>query len=271
MGSGGPVDSARTDGSGRYVLRLAQVDTSAVYVVSGWYQGIAYFSLPVEVHDRTRATVEPLVVYDTSTGGPAIRVARRLVTVAGPKPDGARDVLEILSLENPGTATRVTNDTLRPTWTGALPPEALQFQVGKGDLSPQAVSRRGDSVAVFGPLSPGDSKQLSYSYVLPATVRRLAIPIDQWTGELDLLLEDTAAAVAAPAVESLGVETIERRAFARYRTKALAAGAAVLITLPRGPFRVQALLPLIVALAALALGAGMFIALRRPQRSGRLR
>jgi len=263
-GRGAPVDSARTDQSGRYVLRVTRSDTSAMYVVSGWYQGIAYFSQPVELAGRARATVEPLVVYDTSTTGPAIRVARRLVTIARPRSDGARDVLEFLALENPGTATRVASDTVRPTWTGALPPGALQFQVGEGDVSPQAVSRHGDSVVVFAPLAPGGPKQLTYAYVLPATVRRLTIPIDQWTGEVELLLEDTAASVAAPAVESLGVQTVEQRAFARYRTGALAPGAAVAVALPRGPFRAQSLLPLIVLLFATVLLAGLVIALRRP-------
>ena len=263
VGSGGPVDSTRTDRSGRYVLRVARVDTSAVYVVSGWYQGIAYFSQPVQVVGTTRASVEPLVVYDTSTTGPPIRVARRLVTVAQPKRDGTRDILEILQLENPGTTTRIASDTARPTWAGAIPREAIQFQAGQGDLSPQAVARRGDSVAVFGPLAPGVAKQVSYAYVLPASVRRLSIPIDQWTGEVDLLLEDTAAVVTAKTVEALGVERIEQRTFARYRMNALEPGAGVTITLPQGPFRVQALLPVVVGLVALALGVGLVVALRK--------
>src|SRR5258708_30470176 len=103
---------------------------------------------------------------------------RRLVTVAQEKQDGARDVLELLELENPGVATRVAPDTLRPTWAGAIPPVAIQFRVGQGDVSPQVVTRRGDSVAVYGPLPPRERKQLSYTYVLSATGRRLRVPID---------------------------------------------------------------------------------------------
>ena len=34
------------------------------------------------------------------------------------------------------------------------------------DVSPQVVTRRGDTVAVYGPLPPGERKQLSYTYVL---------------------------------------------------------------------------------------------------------
>src|SRR3989441_9815417 len=136
---------------------------------------------------------------------------RRLVTVAKEKQDGSRDVLELLELETPGVATRVARDTARPTWAGAIPPLAIQFRVGQGDVSPQVVTRRGDSVAVYGPLPPGERKQLSYTYVLSATVRRVAVPIDQPTEEVDLLLEDTAAVVAAGKLDSLGMEDIGGR------------------------------------------------------------
>lgn len=264
MGSGaGPIDSARSDAQGGYVLRIPRVDSTAIYVVSSWYRGIAYFSEPVQILGRRAATVRPLALYDTSSTGPGIRVARRLVTIASPKRDGARDVLELLELMNPGQTTRIASDTSRPTWQGAIPPRAIQFQVGQGDLSPQAVERRGDSVAVLGPIPPGGTKQLSYGYVLPANLRQVTVPIDQWTGEVDLLLEDSTAAVVAPTLESLGVQEIERRRFARYRTGALEPAAQVTITLPRGTFRVQALLPVVVGLVAAALGFGMWHALRR--------
>ncbi len=261
-GGGGPIDSARSDARGTYALRIPRVDSTAIYVVSTWSRGIAYFSEPIRVLGRPAATVQPLAVYDTSSAGPGIRVARRLLTIARPKQDGARHVLEILELVNPGRATRIANDTTRPTWQGAIPSQAIQFQVGQGDLSPPAVARRGDSVAVFGPIPPGPSKQLSYAYVLPADVRLVTVPIDQWTGELDLLLEDSAA-VVAPGLESLGAQDVETRRFERYRTRALEPAARVTIALPSAAFRVQALVPAVVGLVALALGLGFVVALRR--------
>src|SRR5206468_3371112 len=100
---------------------------------------------------------------------------------------------------------------------------------GQGDVSPQAVARRGDSVAVYGPLPPRERKQLSYTYVLPATVRHVSLPIDQETEEVDLLLEDTAAVVTTARLDTLGIENIEGRRFARYRTAILARGAAFTI------------------------------------------
>jgi hypothetical protein len=267
MGGGGrPIDSTRSDARGSYTLALRRRDTSAVYVVSSMRDGIAYFSQPVPRAAGARATLAPLYVYDTSSTGPAVELTRRLVTITKVKSDGTRDVLELLEIENPGSATRVAIDTLRPTWAGAIPPPAIQFQVGQGDVSPQAVALRGDTVAVYGPIPPRERKQLSYAYVLPATVNRVSVPIDQATAEVDLLLEDTAAVVTAAALDSLGIEDLEGRRFARYRTPALARGAPLAIAFTEKRFAPEALVPWIVGLAGLALLAGFLVALRRKPR-----
>jgi len=266
MGGGGqPIDSTRTDARGVYALAIRRPDSAAVYVVSTWHAGIAYFSEPI-APGRSTSGLRPLYVYDTSSAGPAVRVMRRLVTVARQKRDGSRDVLELVELENPGVATRVARDTLRPTWAGALPPVAIQFQVGQGDVSPQVVTRRGDSVAVYGPLPPGERKQLSYTYVVSAAVGRVSVPIDQPTEEVDLLLEDTAAVVTAGALESLGVEDIGGRRFARYRTPPLAPGAGLAIAFAERRLAPESLVPFIVGLVALVLAAGFVVALRRKPR-----
>lgn len=262
-GTGQPIDSTRTDPLGRFSLTIPRPDSTTMYVVSSWYAGIAYFSDPIAPGREGVARLPPLYVYDTSTAGPAVRVVRRLVTVTKFKRDGSRDVLELLELENPGAATRVPADTLRPSWAGAIPGSAVQFQVGQGDVSPQAVARRGDSVAVYGPIPPRARKQLSYAYVLPAPARDLRLPIDQATEEVDLLLEDTTAVVTTARLDSLGVEDIEGRRFARYRTPPLVAGAPLAIAFPTSRVAPESLIPLVVAIAALALAVGFVIALRR--------
>jgi hypothetical protein len=269
MGGGGqPIDSTRSDARGAYTLSVRQPDSAVVYVVSSWYAGIAYFSEPITPGRTGSGTIRlgPLHVYDTSSTGPAVRVTRRLVTVAARKRDGTRDVLELVELENPGPATRVAQDTLRPTWAGAIPPAAIQFRVGQGDVSPQAVTRRGDSVTVYGPLPPGERKQLSYAYVLPATVRRVSVPIDQPTEEADLLLEDTAAMVTAQQLDSLGVEEIGGRRFARYRTPPLTAAAMLAIGFTERQLAPESLIPFIVGVAGVVLAVGFVVALRRKPR-----
>ena len=271
--SAGPIDSVRTDAAGRYRMQLprprAVADSGAVYVVSTWHDSLAYFSLPLNVLGRTAVRVEDLVVYPTTKGTPPIELARRLVTIGLPGKDGTREVLEILELQNAGVSTRITDDTLVPTWSGAIPPSAIQFQAGQGDISPEAMKRVGDRVFVLGAIPPGQVKQLTYGYMLPAVAGRLSIPIDQPTRDVNLLIEDTVAAVEAPGVESLGVQQIEQRRFAAYRAGPLAPGDRVTIALPRGPFRPQMLVPYVVGV----LGAGMLAALvwalrRKPLASG---
>ncbi len=271
--SGGPIDSVRTDAAGRYRMQLqrprAAADSGAMYVVATSHDSLAYFSLPINVQGRTAARVEDLVVYSATKGTPPIELARRLVTIGLPGADGTREVLEILELQNTGLSTRITDDTLVPTWSGAIPPSAIQFQAGQGDISGEAIKRVGDRVFVLGAIPPGQPKQLTYGYTVPAGGGTFAIPIDQATRDLNLLVEDTVAAPQAPGVESLGVQQIEDRRFAAYRAGPLAPGDRVTIGLPRGPFRPQMLVPYVVGL----LGAGMLGALvwalrRKPLASG---
>ncbi|HYS21971.1 MAG TPA: hypothetical protein VEO73_12860, partial [Gemmatimonadales bacterium] len=273
MTSAGPVDSARTDANGRYRLRLplvpgtarATLDTAAQYLVSAMYMGVAYFSEPLRIRSPGTTRAGPIVVYDTVSGttGVPIHLRRRLVTVARPKHDGTRGVLEILELSNPDSRTRIAADSVRPVWTGALPAGTLQFQVGAGDFSADAVERRGDLVGLYGPVPPGTVRQLTYSYVLPAGRTALTLPVDQSTDEVDLLLEDTTARVTSRALEPLGVEAIEQRRFARYRTGALAAGAEVMVELPRARFQLQRQWWIIVVLAGAAMLWALLVALRR--------
>jgi hypothetical protein len=254
---GGPLDSVRTDGSGRYRIVLRDPDSTGVYVVSAWYDSLAYFSLPLNVAGRSAVRIDDIVAYGTTTNGPPIRLARRLATVARAAEDGGREVLEILELQNTGQTTRITKDTLVPTWAGRVPSNAAQFQGGQGDISPEAIVFRNDSVTVLGPIPPGPVKQLSYGYSLAPGLRTLVLPIDQTTLELNLLVEDTTATVNAPGLEALGVQEIEQRRFAAYRAGPLAAGDNVEIALPRGKFRAQMVLPYVIAVLA----AGMVFAL----------
>src|SRR5207249_2287308 len=80
-----------------------------------------------------------------------------------------------------------------PVWAGARPRRGIQLRAGQGALSRRAGARNGDAVAAFAPIPPGDPKQLTYAYVLPADADHVAIPIDQRTTEVDLLVEDTTA------------------------------------------------------------------------------
>jgi len=261
--SAGAVDSVRTDGAGRYVLRLPRVDSAARYFVSADYAGIGYFSSPVDVNRGPRTEVPPLLVYDTTSVGPPIALRRRLVTVGLPGADGTREVLELLELLNVGAGTRVSPDSVRPVWTGALPAEAIQFRAGESDMSPSAILRVPDGVAVYAPLPPGQVHQVTYQYYLPATVRTLLLPLDQPVTDFNLLLEDTTAVVAGPPLNATGMQSIEGRRFAGSRADNVPGGTVVTVAFAAPPFRVDRLVPWVAGAAALALGVGLWVALKK--------
>lgn len=260
----GPIDSVRAGRDGRFRFTVARPESLAVYLVSAFYDGVAYFARPFSLAPGKSRALDTLRVYDTTSTGAAIRVDRRVLTVAAPGRDGTRQVLEIVELANASDRTRIARDTATPVWQGALPQEALEFQIGEGDFSPAAAERRGDSVAVFGAIQPGPGKQLTYQYVLPSTERTLRLPVAQDAGEMDFLLEDTTAAVSAPGLRRLSTESIEGHRYARYVVERVPAGALVQIDLPKGASsRTPILIGGIVVLAVALLAVAAAVALRR--------
>jgi len=266
----GPLDSVRSDAQGRYRMTLRSPDSTSAYAVSVWFDSIAYFSLPLNVTGRPAVHVEDLIAFPTTSAGVPIQLARRLATVARANEDGTREVLEILELQNTGVATRVTTDTLAPTWAGRVPAGAGQLRAGQGDISSDAVQFRHDSVIVFAPIPPGPAKQFSFGYSLPSGTRVLVFPIDQTTDEVNLLVEDTLAVVSGPGLESLGIKELEQRRFAAYRAGPLAPDSKVEIRLPAGKFHAQLLLPYVIALLAAGMIVALVWALRRRPPASRL-
>ena len=263
QGGGGPVDSTRTDAAGRFSFNVTKVDPTANYVVSAEYAGIAHVSEPIVLQGRLAADFGSIAVYDTTSKGPPIRLSLRYLNVGAAREDGTHEVFETVELLNTGTRTRVANDS-NPVWAGALPAGVVQWQVGESDVSADAVSRRGDTVAVYAPLAPGGSKQLSFAYVTPSTMHELHLPVDQPTDEVLLLVEDTTAAVTAPGLERQPVRDVDGRRYARYRVPAPPPGADVVVALPPRGFQADRLVPWIVGIAAVALVVGLVIALRKP-------
>jgi hypothetical protein len=260
---GAPVDSAQTDRGGRYQVRAAVRDSSLVYVVSVTYAGIAYFTRPLHApRDVTRGAAETLAVYDTSSTTPVVEVAQRHVIVRRPAADGARQVLELLVLRNSGERTRVSPDTGRPVWQGALPIGAIQLEVGESDVSAEAVYRRGDSIAVAAPVPPGE-KQVVVSYLLPRARRALDLRVDQPIARLNVLAEESGTTLEGDALETMGTETMEGTSFIRFARNDVAAGTRVVVTFPRGALSPGRYWWVVIGLAGLALGAGLVAAWRR--------
>jgi hypothetical protein len=236
-----------TDGRFRFALVR---DTSALYLLSARYHGIEYFSFPLDRNaDRDPGRVT-LVVRDTSSRAP-VTVSARNVVIPRPGEDGTRDVLDLVVLVNGGAETRVAPDALSASWSGPLPPASEGLELGESDVSPDAVSRRGDSVIVSAPISPGE-KQLAFQYHLPGGRQAIELPVGAEPVTLNLLLEESGASASGPGLVQSDSQAIEGRSFRRW-TGDVPANAVIRITLPGAGHSSTPVMAALVAVLALAL------------------
>lgn len=257
----GPLDSVTADHSGRFRFRF-RADTSAIYLLSARYQTIEYFSRPVHINPARPDTGIILSVYDTSSRAPVDIEARHLV-VSRPGDDGSRAVLDLFLLRIRGVLARVAPDTLHPSWSAALPAGTVGFDVGESDFSPEAVSRRDDTVVVVAPVAPGE-KQLAIQYLIPPGLADVGVPLGAAPTRLDVLIEERGIGVRAPGLAYADTQTIEGRLFHRW-TGTVPANAVVRLELPRVPRDSR---PLLLALVG-GLGAILLLVAWRVLRRDR--
>ena len=259
----GPIDSMRTDAAGRFRFVVARPESATVYVVSARYQGIGYFSEPVQPGPAPGPLT--LVVFDTAVTGPPLSVTiRHLVVTLGEQ--GQRRVLDIMQIMNPGRTTRVGPDSLSTVWSARLPDDIVSPQAGESDVPASGIRFSAGKVEVLSPFPPG-LKQVVVTYDMASDSRTLELPLDQPAERLEVLVEDSTASVSSDLTPEEGV-TIEGRNFRRYSADSLAAGATPSVTfdsLTRGPRQYTWI---VIAAAGLALVAGAAFALRRRPAEG---
>ena len=229
--SAGALDSARTDGAGRYTIRYRRFGSdAAVYFAAALHHGIAYFSAPLR---GVRANVDDaeITVFDTTSAPVKFTVQGHHVVVSAPTPDGLRDIVEVYELSNDTTLTAVGRDSLAPVWSAPIPHAAERFTAGQGDVSPVTLQRRGDRVTLAAAFGPG-VKQLSFSYALPPSAFPLALTVEGQTGVFEVLLEEPGAQVRATNLRSMGEATTQGRVFKRFLAQSAPQGERVRIDVP---------------------------------------
>jgi hypothetical protein len=263
----GALDSARTSARGGYAFRYRPFgDSAAVYFVSASYGGIAYFTpLHKEMVSGDDATI---TVFDTTSAPIAIHVGGRHVIIGAPQPNGRRPIIEAYELMNDTTVTLVARDST-PLWTANIPRLAERFQLNPGtDISPSAVTHRGEVVGLFAPLSPG-LRQFSFTYELPNGAFPWDIRVDRPSGIVELLVQETEARVGGPRLEEVAPVTAEGRTLRRFLAKDVPPGAVFRVDLPAlsGGNRANVMFAIGAGLAAMMLAAlGIAFARRRPAR-----
>lgn len=254
----------RTGANGAYAIRYRTFgDSSALYFVSTSYGGVAYFTPPLRAPD-VRGDDARITVFDTTSGPVRVAIGGRHLIVGSPNPSGRRPVGEVYDLQNDSTVTVVARDTLTPVWTAHIPSAAMNFQANpNGDLPQSALGRHGTEIGIFAPISPG-IRQIAFTYELPANAFPLSIPVERPTGVFEILVQEPAARVQAPALRETPPVNAEGRTFRRFLAQDLAANAVVRVDVPRviGREREKVYIGVAIALIA-AMAAALMVTARR--------
>lgn len=247
----GPIDSVLSDARGGFHFVLGRRDTTATYLVSAKYAGVAYFSAPVGTDPRLDRAIR-LIVADTSSGPSApVFLEARHVVIEKPDAQGVRPVTDLLVLQNPGPDTRVAPDTVHASWGVRLPRGVVDPVTGDGDFSPDAVRFRNDSILIFAPISLGEA-QMVVRYSLPATSGVVGLPIEDSVSSFNVLVEEGGARVEGGKLAPAAPEELGGRSFLHW-SGAVPAGAMVSVRLGGGGALPGWLLPTLLGLMALAL------------------
>jgi len=259
----GPLDSLRSDASGRYAFRyLRSGSDDAVYFVSAMHGGIAYFTPPL-TEKRIGGRAGEIAVFDTTSQHVPISIRGHHIVISAVDAEARRGVVEVFELSNDSSVTRVAlND--RPegaTWTTRLLPEASNFRVTEGDIPADAVAFSDGVVSVFAPLAPG-VKQLSFAYSVPATTFPAKVPVGGRTDVYEVLIEDETGSVSGPKLREMDPVTVEARSFRRFLASDIPQNSVAVIDLPPAPAR-GAIDPRFMVALTLLIGGAMIAVLAR--------
>lgn len=262
----GPLDSTQSDARGHYSFNYTRTGSDdAVYFVSAFYDGIAYFTPPL-AEGKVSGDEGEIAVFDTTSGHVPLSLRGHHVVVSAADANARRSVVEVYDLSNDSSVTRVAagDSPAAATWTTHIASAAADFKVGQGDISGQAVSFKDGVVSVFAPLAPG-IKQLSFSYSLPANSFPLKLPLEKATGVYEILIEDKTGKVTGPNIREVDPVTVDERNYRRFLASDMPENSVAVIDLPAPP-STRTVDPRYLLAITLVIGASMVVALAQALR-----
>jgi hypothetical protein len=137
------------------------------------------------------------------------------------------------------------------------------LELNESDFSPDAVTRRGDTVVVVAPFAPGE-KQLTVQYLVPSSLTSLVIPMGQPGAKINVLAEEPKVAVSGKGIAFTDNQVLQGRSFRRWSGEAQP-GSVIRVTLPGSPRNPRGLLVVLVGTMSLALGLAAWRLLGRPR------
>jgi hypothetical protein len=261
--SAGPIDSMRTDATGRYHFQFRRFGSpEAVYFAASVYRGIAYFSAPLRAQSVSGEEAE-IVVFDTTTSPVRFTVQGHHLVISAPRPTGLRDIVEVYEISNDTVVTAVGRDSLTPVWSAPLVRGVTNFVAGQGDVAASSIQLRDGRVVLLAPFGPG-VKQISFTYALAPDAFPLTYSLDRANLVLEVLLEEPGAQVRSTSLRSQGTATTQGRTFKRFLAQNAPVGEQIRIDVPStaADARTNVVIALAIGLVLAMLGA-LAIAYRR--------
>lgn len=252
----GPIDSVRSDATGRYRFSYQPTGSAdAVYFASTTWGGIAYFTAPLRAQQASGDDAE-ITVFDTTSRSFPLAIKGRHLIVSKADSSDMRTVVEVYELSNDSLRTLVSVDSVapKPTWSATVPAAARDVRVNEGEISPDAFVASQGQVSVYAPIAPG-LKQVAFSYKLPSSSFPLALTSSTNAVVFEVLLEDAQGTVTGKGFAAVDPVTLERRNFRRFLAQDLPAETQLILDVPSSgtPGRNMYIAGLLVAIGFLML------------------
>lgn len=213
----GEVDSVRVEPGGAFempVPELADEPAGDVFFASIRYRNVLYVGGAI-TGTGDLANTYVIRAHPTVGAGPGISLPIRVRNFFAVRDDAGPgwSVTDLFELRNGFGATVVASEA-GASWSHALPPGAIDFEVGESDLPPGAASFGGGRLHVSAPIPPGESVYL-LRYRIPAG--EFTIPLEGITESMELLIREPAGELSVAglmATEPVTLENVTYRRFA---------------------------------------------------------
>ena len=218
----GAVDSVRVGRGGVFEMPLAGLSDAAtddVFFASVRHRNVLYVGGAIT---DTGDLADQYVIraYPTVAAGPRVSLPIRVRNFFAVREDGGGgwSVSDLFELRNDLQATVVASEA-GAAWSYALPPGAVDFEVGQSDLPPGAASFGGGRLHVSAPVPPGESVYL-VRYRIPAV--EFTIPLEGVTESMELLFREPAGDLSVSGLMSTEPVTLEGVTYRRFAGREVA-------------------------------------------------
>lgn len=258
----GEVASSVTNAQGAFRFPLEQVEGVAfnVYFVTAEHLAVRYFGRPI--HPTEAAADYAVTVFDTTSVLPEpLRVTRRDVVMI-PERSGSWEVNEVVRIRNSSDLALVGAGG-GASWEFRIPPGAIDFEAGEGDIFPHEISRMDDRVLLLTPVTPGE-RDLYIRYRMPARPGSVDLPVEQPTDTLNLFVRQPSHLSGVVGLSTTRMIDAEGEQFLQYGGTDLLPGSHIGLQWRRSGSPIDPVIAAVaVTLLLLAAGVGAAVRNRR--------